>query len=249
MIPELEIYLGTAIVMAVAGLGFAAWVATQPARRRRFLLPAVLICWFSAAAYAAMWQGILTFDSMGEEPVPAARFVEYVISFTIMMAYIGYVAGARRRTIAALLLINTWLLGSVAATWYLVEPLSYVSNVSAVIAFAVLCYVLVVPFGRAARERSGDRQLLFVKLRNLLLVLWIVMFALALSSRQGLGLVDAFVGIFIGVYIDVLLRISFGAILIRAGRTVDALPVVAGGSGGEDEAASADSTTQPDPAD
>jgi len=84
--------------------------------------------------------------------------------------------------------------------------------------------------------------------RNLLLLLWVFYLIMGFVSRQGLGLLDAFGGIFVVSYLDILARIGFGVLVLRAtdatDQVIESLRSSDAGDDGSDGVTSRDPTTQ-----
>jgi len=81
---------------------------------------------------------------------------------------------------------------------------------------ALLFWLLFRPYSRAAESVSGPRKLAFGKLRNLMTLLLLMYLIVSLTSRQGLGLIGTFSGVYIGGYMDVLGHVGFAGILLRS---------------------------------
>ena len=234
LIAEAMLYRATAVLLGVAAVGFLVWTLRAPASRRRFGFVAVALSAVVAVSYLGMSLGVLRFESLAGEAVPVTRFVGYLASVTGLLWVLTQISGGGR-TLFALLEIT--FLGFIAGTlgsWFLAEPFSIVASVSTLLTFGIVAYLLLVPGTRAVVETTGDRILLYGKLRNLLLLAWAGYLVVAIISRQNLGLLDGFVGVFIGTYIDVLLYIGFGVILLRHGTAID--QVVDGGTTVADDA-------------
>lgn len=94
---------------------------------------------------------------------------------------------------------------------------------------------MVWPVTKRSGETAGERVLLYGKLRNLLILLWVAYLVVGVVSRQGIGLLDAFGGIFAGAYLDIATRIGFGLLLLRGPDAIAHLIDETGSNGGSGE--------------
>jgi bacteriorhodopsin len=223
VIPELTQYWIGGGTLSVAALLFTVWMIRSPARRRPYLVPMVLICVAMAGAYFAMANEILTYPGLHGRDVPMARFVGYVLCFPLMATYIGVMAGASRRLLLGVVLAVAILLGLIVGAFMLANPESMYSYGGAVLMLVAVGYIFLRPLDRAAGKRPGELALLFGKLRNLAWMLWFILIGAGGLTRHAAGLLDTFTGVFIAAYIEVILVISFAAIVFRSPKAVDQL--------------------------
>ncbi|SEH17471.1 Bacteriorhodopsin [Natronorubrum sediminis] len=216
MIPELEMYRIGAAITALATVAFLVWVARKPAGLRRYYLPVPIICGTLSLAYLGMSLELLRFTTPDGEPVALTRYVEYYVATPIMVVLAGMIAGASRRQLVTLVvLVFAWISVTIVGVFQ-TPPEALVLNGLTVVVLGVLIYTLVWPITARSGQTSGERVLLFGKLRNLLLLLWVGYLVIGVISRQGIGLLDAFGGIFVGAYLDIATRIGFGILVLRA---------------------------------
>lgn len=240
LIGEAELYQYTVVVMAVAAVGFLGWTTRLPNRRQRYGLVAAYLSIVACLSYLGMSIGLLRFESLGGQPVPATRFVGYLFSITVILVLIVMVAGGSRLLFAGVLLSFAAMLGGTVTSWFLAEPISLGASLASLLSFPLVSYILLRPGARAAATTTDERKLLYGKLRNLVLLAWGSYLVVGIISRQNLGLLDAFTGVFIGTYIDVVLHIGVAAILLRHGAAIDQL--VGGASPGDDSPGGSDAT-------
>lgn len=235
MIPELEFYRVVFYVMAGATGLFLLWIARQPSGKRRYFLPIPIICGTLSLAYFGMSIELLRFESATGAAIPLSRFVDYVIAWPIMLLVTGIVAGATGRQLAALIVANTITLSGTITAWFFSGPEALAGYGVTVVGYLCIAYLLVWPIAIRSGDQGGERVLLYGKLRNLLLLLWFLFLVLGISTRQGLGLLDAFSGVFLGSYLDIIQRIAFGVLLLRATDATDQIvaQIESDGSGGD----------------
>jgi bacteriorhodopsin len=228
-------YRITFYVMAAATVGVLLWISRFPKGRRRYYLPLPIICGILSLAYFGMSIGDYQVMTPTGQPVQTSRYVDYFISGPMMVTVAGIVAGASRRQLVGLNVVMVTWTGSILAGYFLTEPIVYAANIANFVLFGVLAYILIWPITRRSGEQGGERVLLYGKLRNLLLILFGAYLVLGLLSRQGLGLLDAFSGIFAGSYLDALTRIGFCLLILRATDATDQIiEGIESGDTGED---------------
>lgn len=245
MIPELTLYRIGAVAMAATTVAFLLWLVRKRPAHRRVLLAIPFVCATLALAYVGMSLELLRMTSEDGVAMPMSRFVDYLIAWPIMVVVAGMVAGAKKRQTFAVALAIAATIASVILAWYVPDPLTYVAFASAVVGYLLSAYGLLRPMAARARQQSGERAVLFAKLRNLLLLLWGCYLLLGVITRQGLGILDAFTGVFIAVYLDAIIRIGFGVILFRA-TTATSQIVSRSGSGTRSSDSPADGETPTD---
>lgn len=221
MIDGLAIYQAFAFLFGFAAVGFLAWTFRQPPNRRPYGVAIVISCMAMAVANALMANEILTRVTADGVAYPHARFLGYFFAFGPVGWLLGTVAGASRRLTALLVVAIYGLPGSVLASWNLSGAAASVASVL-VFAFIVVTVVLLVgPVYRAAGLVSDERRLLYGKLRNLSLLIWIVLPIVGVMSEQNLAILTSFAGIFLGSYIDLILIVGVGAITLRSPTALD----------------------------
>jgi|GEM_PF-748145 bacteriorhodopsin len=221
MIPELQLYRIAFYAMVAATVGFLVWIARMPAGKRRYYLPVPIICGTLALANFGMSIELFRITTAGGDPIPMTRYVDYTIVTPIMVIVAGLIAGATRRQLAAAAVLSVAWVGSTTARYLLEPPLNAAAGIVTIVSLVAIVYLMVWPLTKRSAAQSGERVLLYGKLRNLLLLLWVFYLIMGFVSRQGLGLLDAFGGIFVVSYLDILARIGFGVLVLRATDATD----------------------------
>ncbi|WP_254521537.1 bacteriorhodopsin [Natrinema caseinilyticum] len=223
MIPPETLYRIMFYAMAVAAGFFLVWISRLPQEKRRYYLIIPIICGITSLAYFSMSTQQFFVTNPTGQPVQVGRYIEYFTVGPMMVTITCMVAGAsRRQLIATNAVMVSWTSATVAG-YFLTEPAVYAANIANFALLGLLAYILVWPITRQSGKQGGERVLLYGKLRNLLLILFGGYLVLGLLSRQGFGLLDAFSGIFLGIYLDALTRIGFGVLVFRATDATDQL--------------------------
>lgn len=223
LIGELTFYglVGTAALLAFV----ASLLATRQytGATRRYVLAAPYVTGLLTLGYFGMSGEVLTLTAANGRPVPLSRFIVYMLSYSVVVAYIGMLADADRRTI----LIGSGLIvgfsGATLINWLFPPPLGSLGKLLTLACIVGALWVLFRPFTQAAEGVSGARTLAFGKLRNLMTLLILGYLVVGLTSRQGIGLLDAFTGVYLGGYLDLMGHIGFAAILLRSDDAIEDL--------------------------
>ena len=238
MIDGLTLYAGFAGLFGLATVAFLIWTVQHPPGRRRYGLAVVAACLTMAVANALMANEILTTYTDGAA-YPHARFLGYYIAFGAICWLLGTVAGAGRKLTAVLTLAIYAQLTSVLASWNLADPAASVASVLVLVSVVAAVAVLLGPINRATAAVSGERRLLYGKLRNLAITVWTILPIVGVMSEQNLAILTSFAGIFLGTYLDLLLLVGVGTLLLRSPAALDQLAgreggtVTAGSNAGE----------------
>lgn len=234
MIPELQLYQLTAAVLGLMTLAVLAITVRLPERHRQFGLACVLITGSMGAAYVLMSVEFLTIQNVAGEWLPVARFGGYLIAFSAMLAFLTHLAGVGYRWTGLLIVLLTGVVTGTVLGWYFDEPASFGGVALTVISLSGLSVVLLRSIPSRRTGISDERRLLYGKLRNLSLLIWWLYIVIGMITRQNLGLLDAFVGIFLGAYADVVIVVGFVAILLRSDEALDHLRAAETGDEGSD---------------
>lgn len=208
------VYVGTAAVMGVSAVAFVAVANGMPPTARRFGFVAVVPAVSMALAYLAMAGDLLLVETTGGDQ-SVARFIGYTASWGAIAYAIGAVAGTGRNrtlTLFGFLVLALW--GSFAG-WLVEGALELAATGVTVGSLVVVTYLLLGPFERAASRVSGDRTLLYGKLKFLLLLAWAALAVISVTSEQNLAMLDTFVGQLVASYVDVILIVGFGGFVLR----------------------------------
>ncbi|WP_049921732.1 bacteriorhodopsin [Halopiger djelfimassiliensis] len=213
MIDIASLLAGSGAVLGAVALLFLAGSTRLPPACRRYGYAAVVAAGAMAITYLAMAAGELS----GLE-TDRIRFLGYGVMWTVICFVAGAIAGADRRltlTLVGVVQTRLW------STHFGLELGGILGQVLSLVALAALfagIYLLFRPFMRAVESVSAERLLLYSKLRNLIVLAWAGLVAIGVLS--GVGIDDDFVGSLSMIYIEVILLVGFGGILLRS---VDAL--------------------------
>jgi len=232
LIDEQTLYRYTAIFLAACAVGFLAWTARLADRHRKYGLLATWVVGALAVTYFGMSMGVLRFENVDGNAVPLTRFVGYNFSIALIIVGAGVVAGASRRMMVVMLLPFYMIIGGTAGGWFLPDPFNSFAPLASLLSLPLIAYLLLRPVKRAAKRTTGNRALLYGKLANAILLVWIGYLVVGIVSRQSdPKLLDAFVGVFLGTYLDIIVHLAFGVLLLRHTGALD--DMVGASDGGE----------------
>ena len=203
----------TAYAIAAAaflvGTGIVArlYVSLDGSEYRRALAGLAIIPSFAGLSYAGMALGVGTVEVAGTTLV-GLRYVDWLVTTPLLVGYIGYVAGASRRSIAGVMVADALMIatgaGAVAAEGMLKWGLF---AVSACFHLSLFGYLYVV-FPRQVPDSPMQRGL-FSLLKNHIGLLWIAYPFVWLMGPAGLGFAG-FVGVSLTyAFLDVLAKVPY----------------------------------------
>ncbi|MFC6719207.1 rhodopsin [Natrialbaceae archaeon GCM10025810] len=216
---QLTLLSGGALVLTAALFLWRTFAL--PAACRRYGFAMVVACGGMSVTYFVT----LLFPSLETTISDLIRFLSYTVIWAAMIPILGAVAGAGRRLTALLLGIVMFRVWVTYAAGFVDGALGTILTLSPFVALFAGIYLLYVSFERTSASTSGERRLLFSKLRNLVVLAWIALVINGLISAM--ALVDDLVSLVTLVYVEVVLLVGFGAILLRS---VDALEETAAAS-------------------
>jgi bacteriorhodopsin len=222
-IGELTFYGLVGATMAVAFVFFAVAVRHYTGRMRRYMIVAPFLCGALSLGYFAMSAELLRVYSASGRAVPLSRFIVYYTAYTTVVAYIGVMGGASRKHLSMGVGFMVVFITGTIVNWYFVPPVESLGKLLVVSSMVGQLWILAGPFSRAAESVSGPRRLAFGKMRNLMALLLLMYFIVGLTSRQGLGFLGTFTGIYMGGYMDVLGHIGMAALVLRSEEAVTEL--------------------------
>jgi sensory rhodopsin len=209
-----------AIGMAVGTAAFAWAGRNAGASERRYYLTLVGISGIATIAYALMANGI-GWLSVADRSVFVPRYVDWILTTPLIVLFLGMLAGLDRRDFAVALGLNTVVMvaGFVGATLPGIERFALFGLGG--LAYIGLVYYLVGPTTARAAERSAGVRSLYVRLRNLTIILWTIYPFIWLLGPPGLGLLTTKVDIALITYLDLVTKVGFGLIALDASATME----------------------------
>lgn len=208
MEPVTVAYAAAAATFLVGvGITAALYVTLGTSADRGRLAALAIIPGFAGISYVAMALGIGTVAVNGTEFV-GFRYVDWVITTPLLVGFVGYVAGASRRTIAAVMIADALMIVFGAAgvlaggtTKWLLFGVSSLFHVSL---FGYLYFV----FPRTVPD-DPMQQGLFSLLKNHIGLLWLAYPFVWLMGPEGIGFAGA-VGIALTyAFLDVLAKVPY----------------------------------------
>jgi sensory rhodopsin len=209
------------MLLGTVGLGYATTLLPAAERRRFWLL--VVVPGIALVAYGVMALGFGGLDTTtGIVYIP--RYVDWLLTTPIHVAYIGLLVGADRSLIyrVAALQAATIVLGFAAAL--LSFPLNLLLFAAGSVTFGGVVWYFFNDFERVAVESQPDSVVdLFRKIRSFVVVLWLVYPVIWVLAPAGFGLMDIETTSLVVTYIDVVAKVGFGLIVLNDLRLMDAV--------------------------
>jgi bacteriorhodopsin len=214
LISATAIYFGTAALLGLGGLIFGLVALRESGNTRRMLLIGAVPALAMAVAYVFMGMEWVTVTTGGREQ-SVARFAGYSVVLTAVGVVIRELLELSRRrflTMTLVLLLTPWF---ALASWL---PdggaLESVLTLCTVVSYLAGSYLLFGPITRAAGEVSGQRRLLYAKLRNLFVLCWGALILQSAVSEQSLGLTNLFVGQLGASYTDIIFTLGIAGLVV-----------------------------------
>ncbi|WP_241431501.1 bacteriorhodopsin [Natrialba hulunbeirensis] len=206
--------VSSAVLLAAAAI-FGGYARSLPSGPHRYGYAAAVAASAMGLAYLLM---ALASGLFGAE-TDVLRFVGYTFMWIAIVLVICAIAGVGRRLtllLFAAVLGRVWItLGS----WFIDGALALVATLGTFAALGLGLYLLFGPFSRAAEALESERRLLFTKLKYLIVLGWVGLVATGLMS-EGAGLADDFVGQLVVIYVEMILILGFGGIVVRSRRAL-----------------------------
>lgn len=220
------IYFATAALLGLSGAVFGLLALREPRYTRRIVLVGAVPALAMAVAYVFMGMEWVTVTTGGREQ-SVARFAGY----SVVLASVGFVIRellglSRRRflTMTLVLLLTPWF---ALASWLpdggVVES---VLTLCTILSYLAGAYLLLGPITELARDASGQRRLLYAKLRNLFVLCWGALILQSALSEQALGLTNLFVGQLGASYTDIIFMVGIGGLVVSGKAVYEAQETV-----------------------
>lgn len=217
--PETDVYVVIAVLLTILTGVFAYSVYRTSAGETQYYLPLVLMTGIGAVFFMFLSQGIGLIE-MEDGRMPAGRYLLYAILYFLMSVSVGQAGGLDRRRTYTLGTIMVLVISGLALAWG-PAPLDSVGPLLTIGLLVLIAYLLLGPYNRRTSDLPGEQRVLFAKLRNLLLTAWCVYLITGFTVRGALGLLDVFSGIFMATYIDFVVILMMGVIILRSGEAMN----------------------------
>ncbi|ELY87468.1 bacteriorhodopsin [Natrialba taiwanensis] len=148
------------------------------------------------------------------------RFIGYTVMWAALLPVVCAVAGADRRLTLLLVTVVVGRLWVTLGSWFLEGALAMIATLGTFGALGGGLYLLFGPISRAARTLPAERALLFTKLKYLLVLGWCGLVVTGLLSGS-LTLADDFVGQLIVIYVEAILLLGFGGMVLRSSAALE----------------------------
>ncbi|WP_336003008.1 bacteriorhodopsin [Halorientalis halophila] len=223
--------LGTlGMIGGTLAMGYALWRVPGETAREDWLL--VGVGGIATVAYALLTVGFGTVSGSNGHTVYVVRYVDWLLTTPMHVAFLAIIAGASGRRL--------WeLVGFQAATILFGLAGAIVSGPAKWTLFAVggltfgrVLWLLYGPVTDAVRERDEGTAGIHRTLLNFVAVLWLVYPVIWILAPSGIGAMDLETQALVVTYIDVVAKVGFGLIALNW-RAVDA---VVGGEATEADA-------------
>ncbi|MEF8825124.1 MAG: bacteriorhodopsin [Halapricum sp.] len=214
--------LGTA-GMTLGMLGLIAGYARLSEQHRLPFLDLIGVTAIAMVAYALMALDIGSIVSARGATLYIPRYVDWLLTTPMHIAYVAFLAGADRETIAKLGALQAATIVAGFAGGMVAAPLNLLFFAIGSIVFGTVVYLLYTDIGELAQERDDQILALYRTLRNFVVVLWLIYPVIWLLGQTGFGLMDTETASLVVTYIDVVAKVGFGLIAFSGLRDIEFL--------------------------
>ncbi|ELY93067.1 rhodopsin [Natrialba chahannaoensis JCM 10990] len=215
MIEHTTTFVLTSTILAVMTAIFLLWTRRLEVESRACGYAVVVACGAMSAAYLLMAAGVLPVSTTGRDE-SLVRFLGYSVAWGAVCYVIETVSGAERRytlTTFGGILLSLW---ATVGSWILAGAAGTVASLAIIAGVGVMVATLYGPLAREAQTVSSERTLLYGRLKNLTVLVFVGLLATGMLSAQNLGFTDAFVGQTLATYLDFVWLAGFGGLVLRS---------------------------------
>ena len=190
---------------------------------RRYDLVLAGITGFAAVAYATMGVG-LTETTVTDHTIYVARYVDWLVTTPLIVAYLAMLAKPPRRTYGWLLAADVFIIITGIAAAFTTGTLRWALFAAGAVGYVVLAYGLLgVLSGSLGADPDPRVHSLFVTLRNITVVLWTLYPVVWLLGPAGIGILQYEMYTIVVVYLDFISKVGFVAFAALGADAVDRL--------------------------
>ena len=190
-------------------------------KMQEFYIITIFITTIAAAMYFAMATGFgVTEVMVGDEMLTIywARYADWLFTTPLLLLDLSLLAGANRNTIATLLGLDVFMIGTGAIATFAATPGTRIAwwaiSTGALLA---LLYVLVGTLSKNARAQSSEAASLFGTLRNLVIALWLLYPVIWILGTEGtLGILPLYWETAAFMVLDLSAKVGFGVVFLRS---------------------------------
>ncbi|MFD1563224.1 bacteriorhodopsin [Haloarchaeobius amylolyticus] len=190
-------------------------------KMQEFYIITIFITAIAAVMYFAMATGFgVTEVMVGDEALTIywARYADWLFTTPLLLLDLSLLAGAHRNTIATLIGLDVFMIGTGAIAAFAATPGTRIAwwGISTGALLALL-YVLVGTLSKNARDRPSEVASLFGTLRNLVIVLWLLYPVVWILGTEGtFGILPLYWETAAFMVLDLSAKVGFGVILLRS---------------------------------
>ncbi|MFT4892010.1 MAG: bacteriorhodopsin [Halobacteriales archaeon] len=194
---------------------------------QQFYIATIFITTIAGAMYLLMATGFgLTEVTVGNETLDIywARYTDWMFTTPLLLFDLALLAGADRNTIATLIGLDVFMIvtGGIAAFEPTAEFRILWWGISTG-ALLVLLYILVGSLSEQAQQKSAEVSQLFGRLRNLIIVLWLLYPVVWILGTEGtIGVLPLYWETAAFMVLDLSAKVGFGVLLLQSRSVLEA---------------------------
>lgn len=207
------------VVALALGTVPSLWFLLVDRENRRYYAVLAAITGIATVAYVTMALEIGTVDAPGEVVWYAPRYVDWLLTTPLLLLYLAMLSKPGRRNLILLIGLDVIVIGTGAGAVLTEGVISWVLFSAGGLAYLGIVYLLVEAIPASASFASERVAIVFMKLRNITVVLWTMYPVVWLLAPQGIGWLTLGTEMMLIVYLDVLTKAVFVLIALN-GRDV-----------------------------
>lgn len=198
----------------VAATAFPIYKYLEEGSNLRFYISQIAITGIAAVAYLMMYLGLGIIE-MGGTEVALTRYADWLLTTPFMVATLAALSKPGNAMVLKLIGLDIAVMSVGAIGPFIGFPLYWVLFLFGCTAFAGMAYLIAYPLSSGPGLENEDIEILFIKLRNLTLVLWTLYPLVVVLGPQALGLLNVEGQATVVSYLDI---ISKGVFVVIASR-------------------------------
>ena len=216
MVVELDVFSATSAIMLLATGVFVVWYLQSSQKPQSYLLlPAIT----GIAGVLYLIMALSSAGTIGSDVIVEARYLDWLLTTPLIVAYIGLTAGAGKRLIGKAMAADVLMIAAGYVATSFSGAARWAGFTVSMLAFVYLLYLLVTKITAVAGDRPPAVLSTFRTIRDLTIVLWCVYPILWLIGPFGFGLVRFADYHFVIASLDLTAKVGFDAIVAaRAAR-------------------------------
>jgi len=199
---------------------YPAYKYYQTREKLNFYLSQIAITGIAMVAYLFMYLNIGIININGTE-VALTRYMDWLLTTPFMVATLAALSKPGNETVVKLIVLDLLVMSVGILGPFVDFPMYWVLFGFGCICFAAMAYLIMGPISSGPGLENEAINMLFVKLRNLTLVLWALYPLVVVLAPQALGLLNVEGQALVVSYLDIISKGVFVVIATKGAEKID----------------------------